>query len=297
MRSTLDAGGVAPQAVRRPPQRFCGCGRAGAPLPPRAGRPLCVATVLLKQACPALVAACRLGITLEHIIGKARAARRRVPGSQLLVGKSHKHIYRSLGSSTERPLDGIRVDGQRKQAGGSDMHEAQVLVGWLAQLVLAFVFTLSALAKASRPSKFVTTFEQLGLASQLAVWAAGSVITGELVVGVALGVGPMLVWPRAMGGVLAAGFAGAGVWALRSRRRVSCYCFGPGQHRELGKRQVAALPGWLALCLLAQILRPSWPAALGWIVLALMLLMAAAVRLIGAWPLWRELRFDRIAFR
>lgn len=172
-----------------------------------------------------------------------------------------------------------------------------VLIGGLAQLVLATVLALSGLSKLSRPSLFVDTMRRLGFPAVLAGWGAAAVIVAELATATGLVVAPRSGLGRAAVMLLASGFAGAGLWARVTRRRVACHCFGPGQHSTLGVRQVVVLPGWLLLCLVGQLAAPSWTASQGLGAIAFVLLGGVAVRLVRAWPLWREVRADRISLR
>ena len=172
-----------------------------------------------------------------------------------------------------------------------------VVLAGLAQLVLAGVLTLSALSKSYRPSRFGMTLRELGLPRGLSTSGAAVLIVAELATGVTLVVAPGAGWPRVAVLVLAVGFAGAGAWALATGRRVACHCFGPGQHTTLGVRQLVVLPGWLALCGLAQVEPPTWTAAQGLGLLAFIVFGGSAVRLVRAWPLWQDLRADRISLR
>ncbi len=172
-----------------------------------------------------------------------------------------------------------------------------VVLAGLAQLVLAGVLALSALTKAYLPARFGETLRQLGFPAALSRSGAAAVIVAELATGVALVVAPGSGWPRVAVLVLASGFAGAGAWALTTGRRVACHCFGPGQHAALGVRQLVALPGWLGLCGLAQVKPPTWTVAQGVGLLAFAVLGGGAVRIVRAWPLWQDLRADRISLR
>lgn len=174
---------------------------------------------------------------------------------------------------------------------------ALVVLAGLAQLVLAGTLALSALSKTYLPSRFAMTLRQLGVPSALSTPGAAVVIVAELATGVALVVAPGPGWPRVAVLALASGFAGAGAWALATGRRVACHCFGPGQHTTLGVRQLVVLPGWFALCGLASAKPPTWTVAQGLGLLAFVVLGAGAVRIGRAWPLWQDLRADRISLR
>lgn len=169
--------------------------------------------------------------------------------------------------------------------------------GMVAQLLLAAIFVLSSLSKARRPADFAATLSGLGLPSAAARLGALAVIAAEFVIGVVLSIAPEMAWPRVAVTVFAFLFAGAGVWALRTGRRLACACFGPGHSSVLGWRQILALPLWLVLVATAQLAGGSWDTAQGLAAVAGVLLLAGLAGLVRLTPMWRVLRADRAALR
>lgn len=164
-----------------------------------------------------------------------------------------------------------------------------------AQLAVAVVFLHAALSKAAGLSIMQDTIEQLGVRGPLSRPAAVAVVAAELLAAVTLLTVPASWWPRVLAGSLAIGFAGAGVWAVATKRRVACRCFGNANTGLLGWRQVQLLPVWLGLLALAQWRSPDWTAHEGGAVLAVAIFGLMAWRMPGSLRLVRALRADRIA--
>jgi hypothetical protein len=168
-------------------------------------------------------------------------------------------------------------------------------IGTAAQVTVAVVFLYAALAKAADPSSFRNTVEGLGIRHPLSGPVAGAVVVVESLTAATLLTVPASWWPRVLAGVAAIGFAGVGVWAVATKRRVACRCFGNANAAVLGWRQVRLLPVWLGLVALAQWRPPDWTGHEGGVVLAFVIFGLLAWRMAGSLRLVRELRGDRIA--
>lgn len=174
------------------------------------------------------------------------------------------------------------------------------MTGWtvggvVAQGLLAATFTVSAMAKARPGGGLTDTLVALGLPLMPARVGSIGVTLVELLTGTSLALLPAEVWPRLLCALMALTFAAAGLYALATRRVVACNCFGTGGGERLGWRQVALLPVWLAVCLLAQVGEPSWPVTSGLIGLVTLLLAFGAARVLRSLGLWGALRDDRVA--
>jgi len=164
-----------------------------------------------------------------------------------------------------------------------------------AQVAIAVVFLYAALSKVAGPASIQDTIERLGVSRSLSRPAGIAVIAAEGLTAVTLLTAPASWWPRALAGLLALAFAGAGAWAVATRRRVACRCFGNANTGTLGWQQVRALPMWLALVALAQWQPPSWSGEAGGVVLAFVIFGLMAWRGLAARGLVRFLRADRLA--
>jgi hypothetical protein len=171
---------------------------------------------------------------------------------------------------------------------------ATEVVGWVAQTVPACLLLFAGLAKVRRPSTLAQVITRLGAPSGLAVQVAWFVVAAELVTGTALLVAAGAVWPRIAAAVLATGFAAAGLRAMTAKMHVRCACFGDGESM-LGRRQVLALPGWLAVLLIAQYVDVTGGTQGGLAVLAGVLAAGFALRLWRSLPLLQDVRADRVA--
>jgi hypothetical protein len=169
------------------------------------------------------------------------------------------------------------------------------LVGAGSQALLAVLFLMAGLSKAGDVGRLQRTIEQLGLDRARARPAAVAVVGAELATAVGLLVSPPASWPRALVVALAGGFALAGLKALSVREPIGCSCFGNMKQGLLGWRQVALLPGWLALAAVAQARPPTWEPGQGLVGLAALVLALGFWQVAREWPRYRELRADRLA--
>ena len=177
------------------------------------------------------------------------------------------------------------------------MFEAFVTVsGAACQVLLAGTLVFAALSKVPHLRQFQHALRELGVGEQQRVRAvAGSVIAVEFVTGVALLVLPASAWPRAAVAGLAVAFAVAGVKAMRTERRIACHCFGNLGRGLLGRRQLALLPVWAVLLLIAQWRPPTWTPVSGLVVLTCLLAALTFAQL--PVRIWRYLREERLAIR
>jgi hypothetical protein len=161
-----------------------------------------------------------------------------------------------------------------------------------AQVALAAVLLVAASAKAGSLPSFAATVRALGV--PLPGPAAVSVVVAEAVAATGLLGWPGAAWPRLLTGLLALAFAAAGASALARRRTIACACFGGGGQGRLGRRQLLALPVWLAALALSTRVT-GWSVTAGLAGLAAVALAAASLRAAAIVPTWRVLRADRIA--
>jgi hypothetical protein len=173
--------------------------------------------------------------------------------------------------------------------------EIGTLLGAAAQLSLAAAFLWASLSKAAAQRGFRQTILQIGVPGRLTRLTASTVIGLELLAGVSLLIVPAWWWPRLLIVMLAVGFAGTGLVAVITGRRVTCRCFGDLGRGRLGWRQVALLPGWLLLAGAAQLWAPGWNVDQGLAVLAVVLFAMIALRLPTQQRAVRKVRADRIA--
>jgi hypothetical protein len=85
--------------------------------------------------------------------------------------------------------------------------------------------------------------------------------------------------------------------ALLTKQQIPCNCFGSMNPGLLGWRQVALLPCWTALVVLASLDPPVWSFSEGLLGLAAVLSGLAFYRILAQLHLWRELRADRVALQ
>lgn len=168
-------------------------------------------------------------------------------------------------------------------------------LGSASQILLAGAFMLGSLSKVLAVRNFQTTLISLGLGETLAKPAAAGVIVLEFIIGLSLVLVPSRPWPRIVVAVLAIGFAVAGVAALRTKRRISCNCFGSVWRGVLGWRQLALLPVWLILVVLAQLRPPTWRSDHVFLGLAVLLSALVWWQLVRELKLWHEMRQERLA--
>lgn len=169
-----------------------------------------------------------------------------------------------------------------------------VTLGVCAQLVLAGLFALAALNKTTDFRSFVDVIAKVG-GKPIARPVAGAVLASEGVAALGLLVVPKDDWPRFLIAGLAVVFAAAGLRARLAGKRIACHCFGGASKSALGLRQVALLPGWLALVAVATAWHPTWhwqPGLLGfaWLVTAL-----AVRRLPAEWRAFKQVQGERLA--
>jgi methylamine utilization protein MauE len=101
---------------------------------------------------------------------------------------------------------------------------------------------------------------------------------------------------EALTAVLAAAFAGAGLVALRTGKRVSCSCFGGSGHGVLGRRQLLLLPLWLAGCAAGAAWRTDG-APMGLEAVAALVTLVGAVAVVSLVRVLRAAAGDRQAAR
>lgn len=119
----------------------------------------------------------------------------------------------------------------------------------LVQLAAAGGLLVAATAKAAAPERVAATLGALGLRPAAALHLA--LVGVETVAAVLLVVSPGAPMTRALVLALGLAFAGAGLIARRSGTAIACACFGGHHGHPLGLRQVVALPGWVAVALVA----------------------------------------------
>ncbi|MFC5290050.1 peroxiredoxin family protein [Actinokineospora guangxiensis] len=116
------------------------------------------------------------------------------------------------------------------------------------RVLLAAVFTASALGKARDPRGFARYLGLIGFPIRVRSVAVVAVVVGELVTAAGLAVGVRVAYLSAA--VLTVLFSGGLVVAMRGRATV-CHCFGPGREPVSGRHLarnavlvVAAIAGW-----------------------------------------------------
>lgn len=171
------------------------------------------------------------------------------------------------------------------------------LLSAASQVVLATAFTVAALSKVLGLPDLRRTLEHLGIREALSRPTAVGLVVIELVIGVALVAAPLELWPRVVVTALAATFAGAGITALLTKRQISCSCFGTMRPGRLGWRQIALLPCWLALVVVASLNPPDWSRGEGLLGLAAVSSGLVCCRIPVQLRLWCQLRRDRTALQ
>ena len=164
-----------------------------------------------------------------------------------------------------------------------------------AQVVPAFALVSAALLKAQSLSDFQRTLHALGVTRLLGRSAALGVIAAEFTIGASLLLEPSSPWPRLALGLLAAGFAAAGMRAIAGKHAIACHCLGNLGGNTLGWHQVALLPFWLLLAGLAQLRPPVWAIDQGTLALGVLLLILIGTQLPKEIPVLRQLHADRLA--
>ena len=158
-------------------------------------------------------------------------------------------------------------------------------------LAMASILLWAGLEKARALPSVASALAQLGVPQKRVSAAAVSLIAAELAVALGLIFRPGSA--ATLVGVLglAVAFAGAGLIAMVRHRRIRCSCFGSSGGAALGKRQLLALPLWIAG---AAVLRlqppPPWQ---GEVSLAVVGLSLAALRGISTWRAALAARGDR----
>lgn len=169
------------------------------------------------------------------------------------------------------------------------------LLSVLVSLATAGVLVWAGLEKLRPTAGFHRTLEALGLPTPVARFGAYAVPAVELATAGGLLVLPGQLWPRLGVAGLGIAFAAAGLLSLRLGRPVACSCFGATGGGTLGWRQVAMLPGWLAVAAVLQLWPPSWSAEEGIQYAAFLVVLLAAVRGFQVARAWRAAAGDRIA--
>lgn len=177
------------------------------------------------------------------------------------------------------------------------MIEVAAPLGAAAQLAFGGTLLTAGLSKVTSEGRLREVLAALGSPAPAARAGAPAVVIAEMVVGTALLLSPGAWWPRAAAAALAVGFAGAGAVAVSTDKKIACACFGAGGHGMLGRRQIVALPVWLAAALVAQWSPPSWTGAAGGGVLVAVLLAGCAVRAGLTVKVWLAALADRHAFQ
>lgn len=133
------------------------------------------------------------------------------------------------------------------------------------RFAMASVLLWAGLEKARSPISVASAMHQLGVPRNVVRSAAALLIAIELAVALGLIFEPGS--PATLAGlvVLSTGFAVAGIIAVARDEAIHCSCFGPTGDAYLGKRQLVALPFWLAGAALLGLAEPAhstvWDAA------------------------------------
>lgn len=154
------------------------------------------------------------------------------------------------------------------------------LLGGLS-FAIATVLIVSALGKLTALDATARTFTELGLRRRPRVCAIG-LVCYEWLVGIVYVAAPRMWLSAGLIDGLFVVFAATAVYALSSRKRVECNCFGAGKSRNLGAPQLAQLPVILAITTFGAIAGPrrSFDAA-ATLVIAAHLLVATTFVLAG----------------
>ena len=145
------------------------------------------------------------------------------------------------------------------------------LTAWVATFGLSGALLWAALEKLRTPAEFGETLGALGVPASMRPAAVVAVPLAELVGAVGMLLVPGQTWPRALVLALAAGFALAGVRGLRAAEPIACSCFGATGNSTLGKRQLYALPLWLAGVGALALIGRDWSYRQGLVLLAVLL--------------------------
>jgi hypothetical protein len=164
------------------------------------------------------------------------------------------------------------------------------------QVAIAGIFLVSGLQKAPRTNRLALTVQRLGVARALSSVAAVVVIAAELVIATSLMLVPSAAWPRVATILMATTFAGAGLIALSRRQgvRIACNCFGGGDSKALGYRQLQMLPLWIVAVLVAGWAAPTWSVEFGIGVLTVAVLTLACLQAAQVVVKGLRLREDRL---
>jgi hypothetical protein len=177
--------------------------------------------------------------------------------------------------------------------GGSGSTSVGLSIAALALVAAALVF--SAVAKVVRPSRAGDGLVGLGFSKAIATKVGLGGIGLEWFLGVGLLISPGSWYVRGAVLALFCAFAGLGIAALRSGRRIECGCLGVAYSGTLGWPQVAQLAVAAPALLLPSTALGAWtiPAALAAV---LVVHVAAAATFLGAAARpWRLVRAQRIS--
>ena len=122
-------------------------------------------------------------------------------------------------------------------------------LGTVVRFAAAGLLLYAAARKLASPRAFRTTLADLRV--PVAATAAYLVPLVEIVAAVALVVVPRQVFTAVVVAGLGLSFAGAAAVALRRGESIRCACYGESGDANLGARQIAALPAWLAVAAIA----------------------------------------------
>jgi hypothetical protein len=177
--------------------------------------------------------------------------------------------------------------------GGSDSASVGLSIGVLALVAAVLVF--SAVGKVVRPSRAGDSRVGLGLPRAIATRLGLGAIGLEWLLGTML-----LVFPgswEVRGAVLAlfCGFAGLGIAALRTGRRIECGCLGVAYNGTLGWHQIVQLGVAAPALLLPSTALGAWTISAALAALLVVHVAAAATFLGAAARPWRLVRAQRIS--
>jgi hypothetical protein len=177
--------------------------------------------------------------------------------------------------------------------GGSGSASVGLSIGVLALVAAVLVF--SALAKVVRPSRAGDSLVALGLPKAIAARVGLGGIGLEWLLGAGLLVFPGSWYARGAVLTLFCGFAGLGVAALRSGRRIECGCLGVAYSGTLGWHQVAELGVAAPALLLPSTALGAWTISAALAALLVVHVAAAATFLGAAARPWWLVRAQRIS--
>jgi hypothetical protein len=169
------------------------------------------------------------------------------------------------------------------------------LAGTVVVVGVGGLLLLAGVEKLRAPRAFGDTLAALGVPRTTRPALGVGVPAAEIGTATALLLAPSARWPSAAVLLLAAGFAVAGMLALRVPGGVACSCLGGTGDGRLGRRQVLALPLWVAAVVVVGLDPPRWSPSSGAAVLAGLGLAYGALRARETVGAWLAARADRRA--